>query len=134
MSKAIYDAGSLVLLKATGSAAITSTASTVVDLNIKMGGAFAIVVNVEAFDTADADETYTFSIVGQDSAGSNDVTIATTGAIVETGEHLILIDSDTAVKLAGASTEKLKLTATLGGTTPSLTYSAWANPIFNCNG
>lgn len=129
MSKAIYDAESTVLLKADGSAAITATASTVVDVDVSMGGTFAVAINVEAFDVANADETYVFSVVGQDSAGSNDVTLATLGAIAETGEHLVLIDAETAVKLAGASTKKLKLTATLAGTTPSLTYSAWVTRV-----
>ena len=129
MSKAIYDAESTVLLRATGSAAITASATTAVDFSIEAGGAFAVVINVEAFDVADTDEVYTFSVVGQDSAGSNGVTLVTTGAIAETGEHLVYIDADTAVKMAGASVAKLALTATLAGTTPSLTYSAWLNPI-----
>lgn len=130
MSKAIYDAGSTVLLKADGSAAITATASTVVDLDISLGGTFAVAINVESFDATTGDEVYTFSVAGQDSAGSNDVTLVTMGAIAETGEHLILIDADTAVKLAGDSVKKLKLTATLSGTTPILTYSAWVNSVF----
>lgn len=129
MSKAIYDAESTVLLRATGSAAITSTATSAVDFKIEAGGAFAVAINVEALDVADADETYSFSVVGQDAAGSNDVTLLTTGPITSTGEHLIYVDADTAVKMAGASVEKLALTATLGGTTPSLTYSAWLNPV-----
>lgn len=129
MSKAIYDAESTVLLRATGSAAVTATTTSAVDFAIDAGGAFAVAINVESLDVADADEVYTFSVAGQDAAGSNAVTIVTTGPITKTGEHLVYIDSDTAAKMAGASVKKLALTATLAGTTPSLTYSAWLNPV-----
>ncbi len=129
MSKVIYDAGSTVLLKATGSAAVTATASTSVDLNIGMGGTFVVAVNVEAIKTSATDETYDFSVAGLDSAGSNAVTLTTLGGVSETGEYLIVIDADTAVKLAGSSVEKLQLTVTIDGTSPSITYSAWANPV-----
>lgn len=129
MSKAIYDAGASVLLKADGSAAITSTASTsAVDFDMSAGGTFAVAVNVEALDATTGDETYTISVVGQDSAGANDVTLATF-PVVATGEHLFALDAGTVVKQAGASVAKVLLTATLAGTTPSLTYSAWIQPV-----
>lgn len=128
MSKAIYDAESTVLLRATGSAALTATATSAVDFDVDAGGAFAVVINVEAVDVS-GDGTYEFTIGGQDGDGANDVALVTTGAITSTGEHLFLVDADTAAKMAGASVEKLALTATLGGTSPSLTFSAWVNPV-----
>lgn len=135
MSKAIYDAESTVLLRATGSAAVTATTTSAVDFAIDAGGAFAVAINVEAVDL-EGDHAYSFSVVGQDAAGSNGVTIVTTGSITKTGEHLVYIDSDTAAKMAGASVKKLGLTATVVGTTstgtttaPSINYSAWLNPV-----
>lgn len=136
MSKAIYDAGSTVLLKADASTAVTATSTSAVDFAIDAGGAFAVAINVEAVDL-EGDHAYSFSVVGQDSAGANDVTIVVTGSIIQTGEHLVYIDSDTAAKMAGASVKKLALTATVVGTNstgtttlPSISYSAWVNPVF----
>lgn len=130
MSKVIYDAEATVNLRDSEQSAITATASTsAVDFKMQYGGTFGVAINVSELVDDDADETYSFSVVGQDSAGANDVTLQTV-TVTEVGEYILVLDADTVAKVAGASTEKVLVTATLGGTTPSLNYSAWITPIY----
>lgn len=128
MSKAIYDAEATVLLKADGSAAVTSTeASTAVDFAWEAGNAFAVVINVTDA-VVSTDETYTFSVRSLDSAGSNAVAQVTIPTIAEAGTYYVLVDAGTAVSF-DEDAAKIDVNCTIAGTAPSITYSAWLNPI-----
>lgn len=128
MSKAIYDAEASVLLQATGTAAITATAATdAVDFEWEAGNSFAVVINVSEV-TVSTDETYAFSVRSLDSEGANEVAQVTLPTIAEAGTYLALIDAETAVKL-DADAAQIDLNCVVAGTAPSITFSAWLNPI-----
>lgn len=129
MSKAIYDAEASVLLQATGTAAVTATAATsAVDLAWEAASTFVVVISVTDVDRGTGDETYTFSVRSLDSAGANEVAQVTIPSITETGTYYIAVDSSTAVKF-DADAAKIDLNCVIAGTTPSITYSAWLNPV-----
>lgn len=129
MSKAIYDAEASVLLKATGSAAVTATAaSDAVDFEWEAVNSFAVVVSVSDVETGAGDETYTFSVRSLDSAGANEVAQVTLPSITATGTYYILVDAGTALAI-DEDAAKLDLNCTIAGVAPSITYSAWLNPI-----
>src|SRR3712207_131356 len=84
-----------------------------------LGQSVAAVVHVTALDTADGNETYSFAL--QDSA--DNASFAAVGA-------------STAVTATGAAAVKgrvtrryVRLALTAGGTTPSITFKAWLNPL-----
>lgn len=109
----------------------TSTAQeTGISLPVRKAGNFKAVFNVTALDTADADETYTLSVVVADTvanlAGSG-ITVASFAVSAigdyEIGlsqEHIEALDSDAAAIACAAS---------LGGTTPSITYGCYLAPV-----
>lgn len=108
----------------------TSTAvETGIALDVRMAGDFKAVFFVTALDDADEDETYELEVVVADAvanlAGSGvsvgSVTVTSTGVyeIPLSGEMIAQRDPD-----AAAITSK----ATLGGTTPSITYGAYLVP------
>lgn len=94
-------------------------------------GVFEVVVYVTACDAADGDETYVFSLQVDDAAAHNDspVTIATaTWVRGTTGVFKFLVDSKSIPVLDtdSSGTDKwLAIKATLGGTSPSITYGAF---------
>lgn len=122
--------------RAPGSAAVTATGSigeVALDkmVNAREGdqknllGAegYAVVIVVEALDQVDTDETYEFSaVVGPTGLGSS-VTVGAT-AVVSTGQYVLKLDAASLEKLS-SDREALGLTLTVGGTTPSITFSAW---------
>ena len=78
-----------------------------------------VVVQVTALDTADGNETY--SLVLQDSA--DNVTFAAVGAAAA-------VTATGAVAVKGRVTRRyVRLALTVGGTTPSITFKAWLNPL-----
>lgn len=89
------------------------------------------VVHVTAMDRTTADETYVLDLIVDDASAQNDspVVIASltlTGKPV--GVYEILADPDNIPKLdadTSGSEKYLAIRATLGGTTPSITYGAW---------
>ena len=118
-----FDVGAQSLVKAEGSA-VTSTDVNSVAYKLESCPTFAVVINVTAVDRANADETYVFSVQSLDAAGANAVEQGALISITSAGQYVIAVDGSTAKKLAGSSDQKIQLTATLGGTSPSLTYSA----------
>lgn len=118
-----FDVGAQSLVKAEG-AAVTATETNSVDYKLESCPTFAVVIDVTAVDRANSDETYEFSVQSLDAAGANTVELGALVSITTAGQYVVAIDGSTAKKLAGDSDEKIQLTATLGGTTPSLTYSA----------
>jgi hypothetical protein len=113
------------------SLAITATgdATNVIDLlaagQLGTGTPLQVVIQVGvAADFTSANETYAFSVTTDDNAAlSSDTTVVskTILATALTANSLHVIDIPENV-----DTERyLGLVATLGGTTPSITYSAW---------
>lgn len=130
----IYDAD--YSFRAPGSVAVTATASAGElaldkmvnaregDQKNKLGGEYYdVVIVVEAVDFGNADETYVMSLlVGP--TGLSGAVQAGAVDIVGTGQYVIKLDGHTMEKLS-ADHEAIGLTATIGGTTPSITYSSW---------
>jgi len=117
-----FDAGSVSLIKA--SAQATATENNTVAYKLESCPTFAVVIDVTAVDRTTADETYVFSVESLDSAGGNGVVLGALISITTAGQYVIAVDGETAKKLAGTSDAQIKLTATLAGTTPIITYSA----------
>lgn len=94
-------------------------------------GKFVVGVNVTAMDATTGDETYVLSLLVDDTSGLSDspVTIASyTIPRTAIGYYEFVVDSKTIPNLDSDSsgTDKwLAIRATLGGTTPSITYGAW---------
>lgn len=114
--------------------AVTATgdATDVIDLKaigaLGNGTPMQVMIKIDvAADTASANETYQFSVTTDDNeALSSDTTIATRtiagSALTANSIHFIDIPEN-------VTTERyLGLVHTLGGTTPSVTYSAWLIP------
>jgi len=130
----IYEADTA--FRAPGSVAVTATAEVGTfaldkmvnardgDQKNKLGAEYYdVVIVVEALDTADADETYTFDVEVQAAGGGNAVTAGAV-AVVGSGQYVIKLDGHTLEKLS-ADREELALNVTVAGTTPSVTFSAW---------
>lgn len=110
----------------------TSTATeTGITFPVRQAGDFKAVFYVSALDSAEADETYELSVVVADAVANlsasghtvASVPITSTG-VYELGlsaDHIEALDTD-----AGAITAK----ATLGGTTPSITYGCYLAPVW----
>lgn len=111
--------------------AITATgdATNVIDLKaagmLGNGKPLMVVIKVDvAADATNGDETYAFSVTTDDNAAlSSDTTIATKtiarADLTANSIHTIDIPENVATE------QFLGLVATLGGTTPTLTYTAW---------
>jgi hypothetical protein len=84
-----------------------------------LGQPVAAVVNVTALDTADGNETYVFALHESD----DNVSYAAAGATAEA-----LAVGTVAVK-ARIKSRYVRLVLTAAGTTPSITYKAWLNPL-----
>lgn len=137
-----YDAAAAALFRADGSAALTSTGNTsALSLNELRTAywhnyeiphaKFVIGIAVEACVSNDGDETYSVAVRVDDDAamGDSPVTIDTftiprgfTGFISRVVEAKNIPDFDTDHSGAG---KWMDLRFTLGGTTPSITFSAW---------
>lgn len=105
----------------------TSTASeTAKAFPILKYEALDVVVFVSAIDATTGDETYVLTVEVSDTSGGTYVAIAALPNIraAGTGVYLIPISGATALKLS-ASAAYIRITATLGGTTPSITYGAF---------
>jgi hypothetical protein len=84
-----------------------------------LGQPVAAVVSVSAMDTADGNETYTFAL--QES--NDNVTYRAAGASVQA------FATGTVVAKGHVQFRYVRLVLTAGGTTPSITYKAWLNPL-----
>jgi hypothetical protein len=133
--KYMFDAAPAITLKAKADAAITSTADSAIYELEQLDGywntgeeladqTFAVVVNVDDFDVADADETYVLTLVFGNDASFTASTTTHTLTVAATGQHVLLVDLDTVRALLSDATH-MKITATLAGTTPSLDYHAY---------
>ena len=84
-----------------------------------LGQAVAAVVQVTALDAADGNETYVFALHESD----DNLVYAPAGDSAEA-----LATGTVAVK-ARIKSRYVRLVLTAGGTTPSITYKAWLNPL-----
>lgn len=140
--KALYDVDAQVLLRDVADGAETATATeTAVSLNELDSaywhdgeiphGVFMVVVNVQATDAGTGDETYTLSLLVDDTANLSDSPVTIQSQAVAAGFSGVLyfyVDSANIPQLnpESSGTDKwLAIRATLGGTTPSITYGAW---------
>lgn len=83
------------------------------------GQPVAAVVQVSALDLADANETYSFTL--QESADNSTFTPAGAAAAVTA--------VGTVVVTGRVRQRYLRLALATGGTTPSITFKAWLNPL-----
>ena len=84
-----------------------------------LGQPVAAVVNVTARDGASGNETYTLTL----EESPDNVTFTAAGATVT-------ISATGAAAIRGWLTKRYaRLTLAVGGTTPSLTFKAWLNPL-----
>lgn len=124
------------LMNMKNAGAVTSTAvaqiasaDVIIDLLAAALTEMELVANVTAIDTTSTDETYELQIQGCNSSGfgSSVVELASL-AITSIGEHHIPFDNE--CPLAGVVTKfrYIRLRHILGGTTPSINYSAWLAP------
>lgn len=135
-----YDA--LLALQEPGSAAINASAAAENDvdlyrltagrgdLNGRYGiGSFDLVFQAVAVDESDTDETYTIEVATVDADGNNPVvqhSFTVTGADV--GNPLVFAFHPETLRARDADAAKLRVSATLAGTTPSLQYFAYLAP------
>ncbi len=138
--KHITDTDASAVLKALGTVTSTTTETAIslgeLDEAYWMDGKevpFGIIqvgIVVTACDAANADETYTLSLLVDDTSGLSDTPITVWSQAITRGFTGVLyatVDSDNIPLLDtdSSGTDKwLAVRATLGGTTPSLTYSA----------
>lgn len=123
MSKTVGYVHDVIVLR-NSATAITATASTTAVTNARlrgMRGGMAIVA-VHALDIASTDETYSIQVEGRDTVGS--------GSYESLGSAVSLsaaAASTAGIRVVNLDTLKkdMRVTATLGGTTPSLTYSVF---------
>lgn len=120
-----------VLLRFANALAVTATgdATNVIDgratLSQFNGKPMVVVIKVDvAADATQADETYAFSLTTDDNAALTSDTVVATRTISRAlltlnSLHVIDIPENTNLE------QYLGLVHTLGGTTPSITYSAW---------
>lgn len=133
----------LTKLQAFGSAAVTADAPSGFsvdlyrltagrgDLKNRYGlGKFDVVLHITSATFADADETYTIDVQSVDAAGANPVTHETIAVSADmVGKTIeVTIHPDSLAKM-DADAAKLRLFANVGGTTPSLTYWAFASQL-----
>ena len=95
-----------------------------VDRNVGIGNPLAVVVTVDvAADTASGDETYAFALQTDDNSSFSSATSIASitidkATLVAGYQFALAIPADTSME------RYLRLYATLGGTTPSITISA----------
>lgn len=92
---------------------------------------FDVVILVDAIDSTTGDETYTLKLQTVDAAGANPTDVPFGGVVVTSalvGEPLVVKIDPANIKLADADGAKLRIYADVGGTTPSISFFAFAAP------
>ncbi len=109
--------------------AITSTTSTTgINFECRKLKEFVAQIFVTACDGVSTDETYVFTVQVSDLVGGTYTTIGTLAwTRGTTGTQVIALSGDAAQVLDDDS-DWVRITATLGGTTPSITYGAYLAP------
>lgn len=113
----------------TASGASTNLIDLGADGNIGIGESMAIVVVVDvAADGTTTDETYVFDIQTDDNTAFSSAATITSRSIgyatlTAGSKHILSIPPDTRME------RYVRVYATLGGTTPSITFTAWLTPV-----
>ncbi len=88
----------------------------------------AVVIHAHTVDTADGDETYTVTVeVSTDQAFTTPIVVGST-SITAAGKHVVILHGPTVQRLA-PNAKWIRVNAAVGGTTPSLDYSAWVSSM-----
>ena len=118
----------LLELRDATAAAITSTTSeTGVGIDLTALWNYKVAVNVSSLDDADADETYVVTAEVDTTSGFASAVTVGSLTLTATGLYELPLSRDFVEHLeAGAAW--IRVTATLGGTTPSLKYGAFLFP------
>lgn len=119
-------------LRDIASGAETSTSTEAgITFPVLKAGEFKAVFYVSALDATNADETYEISIIVADTTGnlSGSGVTAASVPIVSTGVYEIGLSSEL-IKAVDADAGAITCKATLGGTTPSLTYGCYLAPVW----
>jgi hypothetical protein len=122
-----------VQLKPEGQAPVTASGTeAALAFSWKAGGYGQANVTVTASDDADGDETYTFGVEAGDAGFANSIVVGCvtiprgfTGGLIIPFQAAQVKD-----RLLPDATE-IRIGATLGGTSPSVTYSAILGPVVN---
>jgi hypothetical protein len=125
MTVAIFD--SALALRASGQAAITSTTNeTGLNVDVRFLQPISWVICVTALDAASADETYVFALQVSDVVGGTYTTVAThTWPRARSSGKVVIPVSAHAAVFQDADCDWIRVSATLGGTTPSITYFSY---------
>jgi hypothetical protein len=111
-----------------GGAKTSTAAETGVAFAARMVGDFKAIFYVTALDTTTGDETYVLT-VETDSAAAFGGTPVEVGRVTVTGKGLFEVPlSGAAVEQRDSDAAAIRVKATLGGTTPSITYGAYLAP------
>lgn len=117
----------LILRDVADGAETATAAETGKALPVTMAGEFKTVLNVTALDTASGDESYLITVEAD--------TTTAFGSPTEVGRITVSALGTYEVPLSGAAIRQrdptaaaIRVKATLGGTTPSITYGAWLTP------
>lgn len=107
----------------------TSTASeTGINVEVRKLLEYVCVVYVTACDGTTGDETYTLTVQVSNAVGGTYTTIGTLAwPRATTGSNVIALSGLTA-EVLDSDADWVRITATLAGTTPSITYGAYLAP------
>lgn len=126
MSSHVFD--KFLELRDVTAGAVTATGSTTgVNMEVRYLLPCSVEIYVSAIDATSADETYTFSVQVSDVVGGTYTTIAGPIAYARglgAGKVSIPISAELA-QWVDADSAFIRITHTLGGTTPSVTYGAY---------
>lgn len=109
----------------TDGAETSTAAETGIDFACRKIGGYKAVFNISALDVAEADETYILSIGVSDLVGGTYTTIASipSATILANGVGRLEVPlSGNLAQEFDADSDWIQCVATLGGTTPSITY------------
>lgn len=121
----IYDTA--LALRTSGTAVTSTTSATGVAFPVRKIGAYKAVIQYNGLDFTTGDETYVFSIEVSDVVGGTYTAIATMpdiGSATASGRLDIPLNGKIAEEL-DADSAFIRVTATLGGTTPSVDYDCY---------
>lgn len=121
----IYDTA--LVLRASGTPITATTSETGIAFPVRHIGAYKAVIQYSGMDFTTTDETYVFSIQVSDLVGGTYTSIATMpniGSATSSGRLDIPLNGKIAEEL-DADSAFIRVTATLGGTTPSIDYDCF---------
>ena len=121
----IYD--DALVLRDSGTAITSTTSATGISFPVRHIGGYKAVIQYSGMDFTTGDESYVFSIEVSDVVGGTYTAIATVpdiGSATASGRLDIPLNGKIAEEL-DADSAFIRVTATLGGTTPSIDYDCF---------